>query len=599
MSDNASLPESVPSFPDPDRSDPDRSDPDRSDPDRSDPDRSDTAGLSRRTFMGAAGAGALAAAVPATLAAGSLSAGAAHADRPRRGAFAHGVASGDPLPDGVILWTRVTPSPDARPGSGRGAPSTVVWEVADDRGFATVVASGTVRTDASRDHTVKVDARGLGAATDYWYRFRVTDGPAAGAVSPTGRTRTAPATDADIRSARFGVVSCANWEAGYFAAYRHLAERDDLDAVIHLGDYIYEYGAGEYGGKNGPVRTHRPANDIVSLADYRIRHGQYKTDPDLALLHARHPFIVTWDDHETADNSYRSGANNHDPVTQGSWRVRKANADKAYYEWMPVRPVVSDTNRHLYRRLRYGTLMELSMLDLRTYRDQEVSQFSKRIDSDKTTITGRAQMQWLTGGITTSTTRWQIIGNSVMISPLLIPPLDPDTTGALTDILGIPANGIPANADQWDGYTRDRERLLKAADAAGKKNVVFITGDIHMSWANEIPRKPASYPAAGTLGTEFVVTSVTSNNLDDMVKIPEHTVSDAASTAIRAANSHARWVDTDAHGYAVLTVDSAAAQMDWYFVRDRTRRRTGAYHAQSWRVGSGTRRLTKVSRPAR
>ncbi|AUH67197.1 alkaline phosphatase [Gordonia sp. PS3] len=543
--------------------------------------------------MGAAGAGALALGVPSVVAAGD----ARGAPGPRA-AFQHGVASGDPLPNGVILWTRVTPTAEATPGSGRGPSSNLVWEMSADEHFGSTVASGSVTTDASRDHTVKVDVGGLAPARVYWYRFRVTGGPAAGAVSPVGRTKTAPATDADVAKARFGVVSCSNWEAGYFAAYRHLAQRTELDAVIHLGDYIYEYGAGEYGGKNGPVRIHRPAHDIVSLADYRIRHGQYKTDPDLQQLHRALPFIATWDDHETADNSYRSGAENHDPARQGSWAARKANADKAYYEWMPVRPVVSANNRHIYRRLRYGRLLELSMLDLRTYRDREASRFSKQSDAGATTITGRAQMEWVTGGIVTSTTRWQLIGNSVMISPVLLPPLNPDTTKAITDLIGVPENGVPFNTDQWDGYTKDRARLLDAADRAGKKNLVFLTGDIHMSWANEIPRKPADYPGAGTLGTEFVVTSVTSNNLDDMVKAPEHTVGNAAAAAITATNRHARWVDTDAHGYGVLTVDPAAAQMDWYSLNDRADRHTGEYHAQSWKVRSGTRRMTKVSGPA-
>lgn len=544
--------------------------------------------VSRRTFMGAAGAGAIAVAMPAGIAAAKPASG---------GAFRHGVASGDPLPGGAILWTRVTPTADAKPGSGRGAASSLTWEVASDKGFSAIVASGSTSTDASRDHTVKVDVSGLSPATHYWYRFRVTGGPASGAVSPTGRTKTAPATTADVAKVRFGVVSCANWEAGYFGAYRHLAKKSNLDAIIHLGDYIYEYGVGGYGGKYGTVRKHEPAHDIVSLADYRIRHGQYKTDPDLTELHAEYPFIATWDDHETADNSWRDGAENHNPKTQGSWAARKANADKAYFEWMPIRPVVTANNRHIYRRLRYGNLLELSMLDLRTYRDREASQFSNKTDSSTSTITGKAQMAWATGGITTSTTKWQFVGNSVMISPFLLPPLDPNTTGALTDLVGIPRNGIPFNADMWDGYTADRARLLDAVDKAGKKNVVFLTGDIHMSWANDIPRKPANYPGAGTLGTEFVVTSVTSNNLDDMVQAPEHTVGNAAASAIQAANHHTRWVDTDAHGYAVLTVDSGAAQMDWYSLRDRADPHTGEYYSQSWKVRSGTRRMTKAAGP--
>ena len=549
-----------------------------------------SANFSRRTFVGAAGAGV----VGVGLAGAPRAAG-----RPGSTAvFAHGVASGDPLPDRVILWTRVTPTPEATAGSGRGAPVNLRWEMSPVADFSAIAATGTIVTDASRDHTVKVDAAGLSPKTPYWYRFRVLDGAAAGKVSPVGRTRTAPADGDDIPGAKFGVVSCSNWEAGYFGAYRELAKRSDLDAVVHLGDYLYEYGAGEYGGKTGSVRTHRPAHDIVSLADYRIRHAQYKTDPDLRAAHAAHPFICTWDDHESADNAWLRGAENHDSARQGSWATRKANSEKAYYEWMPVRPQISGTGRHLYRRLRYGRLLELSMLDLRTYRDKQVPMTSPKADSAATSITGRAQMRWLTGGVETSQTTWQIIGNPVMISPVLLPPLDPERSRILTDLLGLPGKGVPLNTDAWDGYGADRKTLLSAIERSGRKNAVFITGDIHMSWACEVPREPANYPGAGAVATEFVVTSVSSNNLDDMVSVPEQTLGTPAAAALMATNRHTRWVETDAHGYSVLTVSPAAAQMDWYFVADRTVRRSPFRHAQSWRVASGSRRLTRVSRPA-
>ncbi|MFT4085939.1 MAG: alkaline phosphatase D family protein [Gordonia sp. (in: high G+C Gram-positive bacteria)] len=545
--------------------------------------------LGRRTFLGAAGASALA------LGASSLVRTDARGDGPAsaREVFAHGVASGDPLPDRVILWTRVTPARDATPGSGRGASTTVRWEVATDRWFSSVVASGSVVADVSGDHTVKVDAAGLHPATHYWFRFGVTDGPAAGATSPIGRTKTAPANDADPSAVRFGVVSCSNWEAGFFSSYRELAKRE-VDAVVHLGDYLYEYGTGEYGGKSGPVRIHQPSHDIVSLADYRIRHAQYKTDPDLQAAHARHPFICTWDDHESADNAWSGGAENHDPKTQGAWAPRKAASERAYFEWMPVRPQAGPQGRHLYRRFRYGNLLELSMLDLRTYRDLQPSRFSgKKVDDPSSSITGKAQMEWLTGGIETSPAKWQIVGNPVMISPILIPPLDPERTRILSELTGVPAQGVSFNPDAWDGYPADRKRLLDAIDRSGKHNTVFITGDIHMSWACEIPRNAGNYPGAGTVATEFVVTSISSNNLDDMVKTPEGLAGPPAAAAITATNRNTKWVDTDAHGYAVLTVNSAAAQMDWYFAADRARKHSPHRHAQSWKVKSGSRRLTR------
>ncbi|GAB91952.1 alkaline phosphatase D family protein [Gordonia rhizosphera] len=511
-------------------------------------------------------------------------------------AFAHGVASGDPLPDAVILWTRITPTPAAVPGSGVGADTDVFWEIARDTAMRTVFASGSVVASADADHTVKLDVTGLQPDTAYFYRFAVTSGPAAGAVSPVGHTWTAPAAGADVSRLRFGVVSCSNWEAGYFGAYRHLRAHRGLTAIVHLGDYFYEYETGGYTGKYGPVRRTEPSNEAVTLRDYRIRHGLYKTDPDLAELHRRLPWICTWDDHESANDAWSGGAENHD-ATEGPWRTRKAASEMAYYEWMPVRPVAAQTGRHLYRRFQFGRLLELSMLDLRTYRDRQVPATSRRVDDPGRTITGAEQMQWLVNGLVSSTTRWRIVGNPVMISPLVIPPLDARTAAAVTDVLGLPSGGIPANADQWDGYTADRRRLLNAIRANGVDNVVFITGDIHSSWACDVPVDAAHYPAAGTVATELVVPSVTSANVDDFLKVPEHTVGAAVPPAIMATNRHVRWNDVDAHGYGVLTVTPAASQMDWYFLVDKADPRTGRYHARSFRVRSGTQRVAPVSGP--
>lgn len=547
------------------------------------------AATSRRAFLRTSAVVTGAAALPVV-------AGRATAAPASTAVFAHGVASGDPLPDGVILWTRVTPTPAARPGSGLGPATGVTWEVARDDSFATVVASGTVTTAAGADHTVKVDVAGLAANTRYTYRFRVTSGPATGAMSPVGYTRTAPAPNADVSRLRFGVVSCSNWEAGYFGAYRHLRAHRDLTAVVHLGDYFYEYESDGYTGKSGVVRATSPTNETVTLRDYRMRHAQYKTDPDLAELHRRVPWICTWDDHESANDSWKGGAENHD-ASEGPWATRKAASEKAYYEWMPVRPAAGPNGRHLYRRLGFGRLLELSMLDLRTYRDEQVSATSRRVDDPSRSITGAAQMGWLTEGLTSSTTRWRIVGNPVMISPVLVPPLDERNASALTEVLGLPRQGVPYNADQWDGYTADRTRLLDAIRTNNVDNVVFITGDIHSSWACDIPVDPARYPAAGTVATELVVPSVTSSNVDDILGVPEHTVGNAVPAAIMTANRHVCWNDFDAHGYAVLTVTPAAAQMDWYFVNDKTDPQTGRYHARSFRVASGSQRVQSVSQP--
>ncbi|SUE13813.1 alkaline phosphatase [Rhodococcus gordoniae] len=497
--------------------------------------------------------------------------------------FAHGVASGDPLPDAVILWTRVTPSPEATPGSGAGPDVSVSWELARSSTFDAVVSSGTVTASAVSDHTVKVDVRGLAPGSTYFYRFR-----AAGAVSPTGRTLTAPAHDAAVERLRFGVVSCSDWEGGFFSSYRHLAARDDLDAVVHLGDYLYEYAAGKFPVAGGrAVRAHLPAHEIVSLADYRIRHAQYKTDPDLQALHAKVPWIAVWDDHESANDAWAGGAENHDPLVEGDWAARRAASVQAYDEWMPVR-----TNAgRLYRRLRFGRLAELSILDLRSYRSQQVRGIGRQVDDPARTMTGRDQMEWLTAGLTTSPTRWQLIGNSVMFSPILLPPLDPRTTGALTALIGTPAGGVPFNTDQWDGYTADRRRLLDTITAAGLRNVVFLTGDIHTSWAMDVPVDAADYPGAGTVATEFVVPSVTSANIDELLGVPPRSTSPALETTATATNRHVRFVELDSHGYGVLDVAPDATQMEWFFIGDRTDPNTPARRVAGYRVADGATRI--------
>lgn len=508
------------------------------------------------------------------------SAATAHAESP---VFQHGIASGDPLSNGVIIWTRVTPSEDARPGSGVGPAVSVRWEVAGDEGFGSITASGTHTATADSDHTVKVDVSGLSAGREYFYRFI-----ALGQTSPVGRTSTAPEASASVDRLRLGVVSCANWEAGYFGAYRHLAARNDLDVIVHLGDYLYEYPRGEYGGRNGTVRWHEPAHIIVSLADYRIRHAQYKTDPDLAQLHSRLPFVCTWDDHETADNAWSGGSEDHNPAIQGEWQDRRAAALQAYLEWMPVR---TGADKRLYRRLRFGTLAELSMLDLRTYRSQQVHAGPgwRQVDSPDRTITGKDQMDWIAAGLTSSPVAWKVIGNPVMIAPLVFPPLEPATTAALTELIGIPEAGIPANLDQWDGYTADRQKLLHTITDNQVSDVVFITGDIHTSWAADIPLDPAAYPGTVTAGVEFVIPSITSQSLGDMTKTPPRTASVVAETALTSVNRHLRYAELDSHGYGVLHIDADQTQMDWFYVNDVADPNTGVHHGASFGVRRGGR----------
>ncbi|MGW2181968.1 alkaline phosphatase D family protein [Streptomyces sp. NPDC001732] len=538
---------------------------------------------SRRTVVRAAAATAVA--VPVLGAATTAQAAAGPA-------FLHGVASGDPLPDGILLWTRVTPTPDAVPGSGLGADTAVGWEVAEDKGFARVVARGTTVARAASDHTVKADVRGLAPATTYWFRFTAGDG--AGTASPVGRTRTAPAAGAATPGVRFGVVSCANWEAGYFSPYRHLAARADLDAVLHLGDYIYEYASGSYPDAKYVVRPHEPRHEILTLADYRTRHGAYKTDTDLQTLHATHPVIAIWDDHEFANDTWSGGAENHTPGTEGAWADRVAGAKQAYFEWMPVR---ASTEGTVYRRLRFGNLADLHLLDLRSFRSQQAKTGDGAVDDPERTITGRAQLDWLKAGLAGSEATWKLVGTSVMISPVAFGSVPAHLLEPLAELLGLPKEGLAVNVDQWDGYTDDRKELIAHLRDRSITNTVFLTGDIHMAWANDVPVKAATYPLSASAATEFVVTSVTSDNIDDILHVAPHTVSVIAAAAVKAANRHVKWVDMDSHGYGVLDVTAEHSQMDYYAVSDRTKRDATSAWTRSYRTLSGTQKVERVDRP--
>ncbi len=274
---------------------------------------------------------------------------------------------------------------------------------------------------------MRVDVRCLAPATTYWFRFT-----AGGAWSPTGRTLTAPAADDAVALLRFGVVSCSSWEAGYFAPYRLLAERGDLQAVVHLGDYLYEYASGGFNAGGVIVRQAAPTHETLPLADYRIRHAQYKTDPDARALHAAVPWIITWDDHEVANDMWAGGAENHDPATEGPFAARVAAARQAYAEWMPVRLAADGA---IYRRLRFGRLADLSMLDLRSYRSRQVS--GSAVDDPSRTITGDDQMTWLKTGLAASSAAWRLVGNPDMIARVDVGTLPAWLLGPLGKLLEV------------------------------------------------------------------------------------------------------------------------------------------------------------------
>ena len=515
--------------------------------------------------------------------------------------FKHGVASGDPHPESVILWTRVTPTPEATPGSGKGPKVSVRWQVAKDRRFTDIVAKGSFTTSAARDHTVKLEAKGLRPRTTYYYRFLYQ-----GVASRVGRTKTAPAANASPRNLRFGVVSCANLPGGYFSAYRHLAQRNDLDAVLHLGDYLYEYGPSQYGEVRKPV----PAREMVSLSDYRQRHAQYKQDADLQALHAKNPFIVTWDDHEVTNDQWANGAENHDPATEGDYLERRRRAHRAYDEWMPVRmgdSVALGDGTRLFRRLKFGTLAELSMLDLRTYRSEQAALAATPVpspdgtvsDPDRT-ITGAAQMEWLKDSLASDRAQWKLVGNPVMIAPVVFPPLPNELTKQINDFAGLlPEDGAPYNVDQWDGYTADRHEVFNHLVDNGVQNTVFLTGDIHSGWACDLPLNAGTYPTEGgrSVATEFVCTSVTSDNLNDITGTAPARSSIPVEAAIQANNRHVKYLNFDDHGFSVLDVTAERTQMDFYVISERTDPNATVSWTASWATKANSQAVHAVDRP--
>jgi len=499
----------------------------------------------------------------------------AYAGTASEGPFVHGLASGDPLPNGAIIWTRLTPSDDATPGSGKGRSTEVKWEVAADPGFRDVVRKGELTTQPRSDHSAKVDVSGLKPDTRYYYRFK-----AVGESSPIGRLITAPDPTSSPSNVRFGLASCSNYEAGFFSGYRYLAERDDLDFVMHLGDYIYEYGRGEYGQADAIKRYHQPNHEILSLEDYRIRHAQYKADEDLAALHAAHPFIVTWDDHEVADNAWKGGAVNHQSEEERNFRLRRADAYKAYFEWMPIRlPAPRRDRTRIYRKLNYGRLADVFMLDLRQYRDEQGGTGDGSADDPDRTLTGRAQFEWLKRGLVGSERRWHIIGNELMFVPFEAP------------------KTVPFNTDSWDGYRVERDGLVKHIAQKQIDNVVFLTGDIHSSWAADVPAERETYPVGGSAAVEFVGTSITSDNLDEITGSEPRTTSLGVENGIIANNSHIKMIEFDSHGYSVVDVSDERCQIDWYYLSDRGDPQATQSFAQAWKTDAGANSAVETDEP--
>ena len=334
---------------------------------------------------------------------------------------------------------------------------------------------------------------------------------------------------------------------------------------------------------------------MTTLNHYRRRHAQYKKDVDLQRLHARVPFVITWDDHEFANDAWSGGAENHTEGVEGTWTQRRAWSMQAYSEWMPVR---YEIGAPIYRRFTFGRLASISMLDLRTYRSKQVANAADTsVSSPDRTITGGAQMEWLLAGLSAATSQWKLIGNPVMVTPVRFPStLSATQLGQVSQLTGhATIDGIPYNGDQWDGYTADRSRVTSHLRNNGITDAVFLTGDIHSGWACDIPADPLTYPVNGaSVGAELVCTSVTSDNLDDITMTPPRTTSLAVEEAFKVANPHIKYIDFDSHGFSVLEVTPASVRMDWYVLTDRTSPTSSANLSTSWQVAAGTRKVSKL-----
>lgn len=493
--------------------------------------------------------------------------------------FYHGVASGDPLADRVIIWTRVTPEEMTTD------PIEVNWKVATDILLENVVQEGTFVTTVDRDFTVKVDVAGLEAGTTYYYGFH-----ALGKNSLTGKTKTTPSGDQSSHL-KFGVISCSNYQAGYFNGYQRLARRNDLDAIIHLGDYIYEYADGVYGDSTlFEDRPLEPATEILSLEDYRTRYSLYRLDTNLIRAHQQHPFITIWDDHESANDSYADGAQNHNEATEGTWETRKAISKQVYFEWMPIR---DNAEQAIYRTIHYGNLMDLILLDTRLEgREEQIEDITNpEINDPNRTLLGAAQKQWFFEQLSGSTAKWKVIGQQVIFSELHV---------GWASLAEPSVNYYQVESlftDIWDGYPAERTEVITFIDTNEINNTVILTGDFHSTFAYDVVDMPvdvsfqtlpvvgeapfyapnANYNAVsgeGSIAVEFACPSITSANFDENTDLTTAQLFQSYINApfapfpgidLGTPNPHMKYVDLIQHGYFILDVKADSAQANWYY----------------------------------
>ncbi|MGH3935646.1 MAG: alkaline phosphatase D family protein [Pseudonocardiaceae bacterium] len=487
--------------------------------------------ISRRTVLlgGAAGLGAVAL--------GGALPGCAGGGRPPD-PFTLGVASGEPNANGVVLWTRLARRPLAEDGLGGMAPRPVEveWELAFDERFSRVERRGIQTARPETAHSVHVELGGLEPGREYFYRFR-----SQGYLSPAGRTRTAPGLTTAGGPLTMCFASCSQYEHGFFTAYRRLAE-EDPDLVLHLGDYQYEYTANDYVTDGGNVRDHA-GPETVTLANYRQRHAQYKTDPDLQAAHATAPWLVVWDDHEL-DNNW---ADEIPEEPQPDFLARRAAAMQAFYENMPLRRTSAPQgiDLRLYRRIGWGQLATFHMLDTRQYRgdqpcgDEFNSNCPQRTDPTRS-ITGTEQESWLLDGLRTSATRWNVLGQQVFFSQVDF----------------IPGAKRGFNPDAWDGYVGSRDRIVAALRDSPGRNTVVLTGDVHAHWAAEVKER-FDDPSSPTVATELVTTSITSGG--------DGSETDEDAEGIMADNPHIRFYN-NRRGYVCTRFTDGEVRVDFQVV---------------------------------
>nr|WP_315469210.1 alkaline phosphatase D family protein [uncultured Undibacterium sp.] len=495
--------------------------------------------------------------------------------------FEHGIASGDPLSDRVIIWTRVTPSSNYD-----GRDFELTWQVASDDQFTKIVKSGSIVTGASRDFTAKVDVSGLSANTVYFYRFNFDS-----RLSPVGRTKTLPI--GSVQQVKLAVVTCSNYPAGYFHVYAEVAKLTELDAVIHLGDYIYEYPRDGYASQDAASlnRQVEPKTEIVTLSDYRSRYAIYRGDADLQAVHAKHPFITVWDDHEFANDTWIGGAENHDPASEGPFSARRAAALQAYNEWMPIRLPDAAKNDRIYRSFDFGSLVALHMLDTRLIgRDKQLSytnymgangafdavKFTTDMSNPARQLMGAEQTTWLQSQLAKSSATWQILGQQVLMARMNIPAplvLGQISFSDYTTLLGkaqlAPASltvaekailaqpAIPYNLDAWDGYVVARETVFATAKNLDK-NLIALAGDTHNTWASDL-----SDLSGNAIGVEFGVTSVTSPGFEDIF-VKEDPAKVAAG--LEQIVGPLVYAETKSRGFMIVTATPTETRSEWRYV---------------------------------